>query len=174
MTAAPSATAATEVAITVVCPPDRAEAVAWDITTRHLLPVSYECGATLHLFGVNGPVRVNGPVDEYTGSVRRPFQQNRDGRTDQEDALHSRARVPLGDVHLDRPHGAVRGVGDRFRDQLRVIGQHAEALPGAADRARVAMSEIVGIVGQLPAWVGLYFADMTEPSGAPKRLEAVE
>ena len=64
MTAAPSATAATEVAITVVCPPDRAEAVAWDITTRHLLPVSYECGATLHLFGVNGPVRVNGPVDE--------------------------------------------------------------------------------------------------------------
>ena len=34
--------------------------------------------------------------------------------------------------------------------------------------------EIVGIVGQLPAWVGLYFADMTEPSGAPKRLEAVE
>ena len=50
----------------------------------------------------------------------------------------------------------------------------ATDLPGAADRARVAMSEIVGIVGQLPAWVGLYFADMTEPSGAPKRLEAVE
>jgi hypothetical protein len=115
---------ADSVTISVTCPRDLADAVAWDIAVRHFLPVSYTEDHMLTLFGVSGP----------SGIEDGSLQKHGYPRTDQEESLDGHAAAHLSDLQSDTRLSSLCRRADRFRDVLSVLGQHTKALPRVVHR----------------------------------------
>ncbi|MCB1288630.1 MAG: hypothetical protein KDB47_13225 [Mycobacterium sp.] len=105
-----------------------------DVIARHL-NVEFGVYVTVKQDGYLGLYEVVGPDWPFPPLVHaRAGQKDRDTGADQEGELHSPAGRHLRDGHDDRRLRAPGGGSDRFADQLRVLGQHAERLAAVVNR----------------------------------------